>query len=75
MWLEPRIICTYPSGPSRWGVTENINETAGMDDRKTLTIIRTYLAPFGLNVGPPVFRLDKCLSRLEWECEIAAVTV
>jgi hypothetical protein len=46
-----------------------------MDDKKTLTIIRTNFAPFGLNVCPPVFRLDKCPSRLEWECEIAAVTV
>jgi hypothetical protein len=46
-----------------------------MDDKKTLTIIRTNLVPFGLNVGPPVFRFDKCPSRLEWEREIAAVTV
>jgi hypothetical protein len=47
----------------------------GMDDRKTLTIIRTNSAPFGLDVGPPVFCLDKCPSRFEWKCEIAAVTV
>jgi hypothetical protein len=46
-----------------------------MDDRKTLTIIRINFAPSGLYVGPPVFRLDKCPSRLERECEIAAVTV
>jgi len=46
-----------------------------MDDKKTLTIIRTNFTPFGLNVGPPVLRLDERPSGLEWECEIAAVTV